>query len=119
MLKSTSKQQSEIQLQAECFQWAWATYPQTRYGLRACPNGGKRSIMEAMQFKASGVVAGSPDLQFDYKGRTYYIEMKIPGGVISKDQKRVHEYLLSNGIPIYVCWSFEEFKQTFNTILTY
>jgi hypothetical protein len=107
---------SEIQLQAECFQWAWKEYPQTRYCLFAVPNGGRRSIMEAMQLKASGVVAGIPDMVLAWKGKAFGFELKIETGRLSKDQIRVHAAWIENGTPVYVCWSFEDFKKKFEEI---
>jgi hypothetical protein len=72
--------------------------------------------MEAMQLKASGVVAGEPDLIFAWNGRVYGIEMKIPGGRASKDQESVHSAWMENGNPIFTCWSFEEFQKVFESI---
>ena len=73
--------------------------------------------MEAMQLKASGVVAGVPDLILSLHGKVYGIEMKIPGGKISKEQIRVHSAWLESGNPVFVCWSFEEFKRVICGIL--
>ena len=73
---------SEIKLQAEFFQTVWNKYPRFRGLLFHIPNGGKRTKAEAMQLKASGVVAGVPDLFFAYPSGQYhgwFIELKKPG----------------------------------------
>ena len=47
---------SELNLQGTCYQWAYNTHQEVRGLLHHIPNGGKRSIVEAAQLKASGVV---------------------------------------------------------------
>lgn len=108
---------SEIQLQAQCWQWTWNTYPETHRLLFAVPNGGNRSITEAMQFKASGLVPGIPDLVMVLHGKVYAFELKIPGGVLSKDQKVVHPAWAPHVAGLWVIWSFLEFQTIFNEIM--
>lgn len=117
-MQSIVVDKSEIQLQAECFQWAWNTYPVTRLMLFAVPNGGKRSLIEAVQFKASGVVAGVPDLLFLWGSKVHAFELKTPTGVLSKAQKRLHPIWEANGIKIHIVRSFEHFKELFNLLLS-
>lgn len=110
--------QSEIQLQAECWQYVWMKYPETRRLIYAVPNGGKRGKVEAMQLKASGVVPGIPDLVMHWKKKSYGIEMKIPGGRLSDEQNKVHEAWKDHVEAVYTCWSFAEFEEVINKILT-
>jgi len=79
--------QSEIQIQAAFFQWAWNEHPQTRRCLFSVPNGGTRDIREAGQLKASGMLAGVSDMILLWLGKAYCIEFKKPGGVQSMAQK--------------------------------
>ena len=109
---------TEDQLQAKCFQWIWNTYPNLRRLCWHVPNGGHRNKFEAAKFKSIGVVAGVADLEFHFKGRSYFIELKIPGGVQSLKQKKVQEALEGQGFNYYLIWSFEEFKQTIERIIT-
>lgn len=109
---------SELQLQAQCFQWAHNTYPQLRKLLFAVPNGGTRHAREAMSLKASGVVSGIPDLICLYKGIPVGIEMKELNGRLSPDQKAVHEIWLYHGIPVHVVRTFEEFQSLILKIIS-
>src|SRR4051812_48799971 len=77
---------SEIQLQAKCFQWAWNTYPETRRCLAHVPNGSSRNKIEAVQLKASGVVAGVHDLFFYWKKQLYWFELKVDRNKQSAEQ---------------------------------
>ncbi len=108
---------SELALQAQMFQWAWNTYPQTRRLLFHVPNGGNRSAREGMQFKASGVIAGIPDLLFIWNGKTYGFEVKTLTGTVSKVQSDLHSIWEANGISVKVVRSLEEFKHAFLAIL--
>jgi hypothetical protein len=99
---------TEDQEQAKFVSWFRATYP----GLLifSIPNGGKRSIAEAVKFKATGVVRGIPDIMIpEWR---LFIEMKrFKGGVLSKEQKDVIEYLKTVGYTCNVCNGFESAKQ--------
>ncbi len=108
---------SEIQIQTEMFQWAWNTYPQTRRLLFHVPNGGNRSAREGMQFKASGVIAGVPDLLFIWNGQTYGFEVKTQSGTVSKVQSDLHAIWKANGISVKVVRELWEFKVHFKAII--
>ena len=70
--------------------WFERTYPNVL--IFHIPNGGKRSITQAMKFQKMGVKPGIPDL-FIPEWRLW-IEMKrTKGGSLSKDQKEKLEYL--------------------------
>lgn len=109
--------QSEIQIQSECFQWAWNTYPQTRKLLFHVPNGGKRNPIEAMQLKASGVVAGVPDMFFLWRAQWHIFEFKDDKGVLSKDQKELHQIWGCQGQVIHIVRDVDTFKAEFRRIL--
>ena len=108
---------TEDQLQAKCFPWIWNTYPNLRRLCWHVPNGGHRNKLEAAKFKSIGVVAGVPDLEFHFKGRSYFIELKIPGGSQSPKQKKVQEALEGQGFNYYLIWSFEEFQRIIKEII--
>lgn len=47
----------------------------------AVPNGGSRHMLEAVNLKATGVLAGVPDLVvLDHRGQALFLEVKKPGG---------------------------------------
>ena len=79
---------SESDLQARCYQWFHNNYSQYRGCLFAVPNGGKRDKREAMALKATGVVSGVSDMIFYFFGDTHFIEMKMPNGKQSENQKK-------------------------------
>lgn len=107
----------EIKLQAECFQWAWNTFPETRTLLFAVPNGGKRSKIEAMQLKASGVVPGIPDLLLIWDGIVTGFELKTTKGKTRDNQLDLHEIWRKNGIVVHIIRDFEDFKHKFVKII--
>lgn len=108
---------SEVRIQAECYRWAWNTHPQTRRLLFHVPNGGSRNKIEAMQLKASGVIAGIPDLLFLWHGRLYAFELKTEIGRLSDEQKKVHEAWALQGTQVIVIRTFEEFQKAFLSII--
>ena len=73
-------------------QWFRRTYPDVL--IFATPNGGGRSMAQAVKLKLEGVVRGIPDLLVpEWR---LWIEMKrIKGGVLSEDQKKIIKYLQS------------------------
>lgn len=85
--------------------------------LFAIPNGGYRNRIEASQLKASGVIAGLPDMLCVYK-RTVGIELKTDRGVLSPEQRAVHEKWRQEGIEVHVCRSFEHFQEIIKTIIS-
>ena len=52
----------ESRLQIACVRWFRMQYPQYKLMLFSVPNGGKRTLMEAIIMKNEGVVAGVSDL---------------------------------------------------------
>lgn len=109
---------SEIQIQSECFQWAWNTYPQTRKLLFHVPNGGKRTTVEAMQLKASGVIAGVPDMLFLWKGKWHAFEFKDDTGVLSKAQKELHSIWMHHGQQVHIVRDVPTFQEMFLKIIS-
>lgn len=80
----------------------------------AVPNGGLRSLSEAVKFKRCGVKAGVPDICIPFPSGPYhglYIELKrVKGGTVSDVQKQWVDYLNSVGYYAVVCKGFEEAK---------
>ena len=107
----------EDRLQAECFKWARNTFPYTSGCLFAVPNGGKRNKVEAMKLKATGTVAGIPDLLFLWKGRFHAFELKTETGTLSDNQKFVHKVWKFHGVEVRIVRSLEDFQKIFNGII--
>lgn len=108
---------SELQLQAACFQWAFNTYPQTRKLLAHVPNGSSRNKIEAMQLKASGVVAGVHDLFFYWERQLYWFELKVGCNKQSPEQVAFGEAMKKQGAVCYEVRDEETFKQLFESII--
>lgn len=108
---------SEIQLQASCFQFMWNEYPFTRRLFFHVPNGGSRDAREGAQLKASGVVAGIPDMILIHKGSAFGFEIKTLTGKVSPVQDQVHKAWAEDGTPVYIIRSFDEFKKVAQQLL--
>jgi hypothetical protein len=105
--------ESELSLQGRCYQWAYNTYPDIRGILYHIPNGGKRTIIEAVQLKASGVVMGVSDLFLSAPRRGLhglYIEMKLPGEKLRDEQRIFASRVSKEGYSVYRIDNFEDFK---------
>lgn len=51
---------------------------------------------------------GAPDRIVFYKGRTYFVELKRPGGVCSTPQLREHQRMTDHGVRVYVLRDYKE-----------
>lgn len=109
--------QTEIQLQAKCFQYAWNYFPETRLCFFHVPNGGSRNAIEGMQLKASGVVAGIPDILFIWQGQIHAFEFKTLTGSISAKQFEVHQAWRKQGVMVNIIRTFEDWQSQFEAIL--
>lgn len=105
---------SEDQLQAECFQWHWNTYPADRRKLFHV-NQKARNAIEGNRMKAMGVVPGVSDLIYlrPKEEGNLYIEMKTETGIQSEDQEAFQALVKSLGYQYIVCRSFEQFQSIF------
>lgn len=76
------------------------------------PNGFKSSAKACVMMKQEGLLSGVPDLIACFpNGKAVFLEMKVQGGVVSIEQKKVHKQLQELGFDVYVCWScFEAVK---------
>jgi len=109
--------QSEDAIQSDFFQSVWNKFPQTRHLLFAVPNGGRRTVTEAAKFKATGVVAGIPDMCFCWDGKIYGIEVKTETGVLSPNQKKVHAAWEAQNIEVFVIRSAKEGLKIIESII--
>jgi hypothetical protein len=93
---------SEDQIQARFFQRCWTELPETRRCLFAVPNGSTRDIREATKWKATGLIAGQPDMVLIHQGNPYGFEFKTDTGVVSTSQRTVHQAWADQKVPVYV-----------------
>lgn len=99
---------SEAEMQAEIFQYFWNEYPETRRLIFHVPNGGSRNKIEAVRLRAQGVVKGVSDLICLGINGMVAIELKVQGGVVGPEQKKVHDLWRSKGYTVHICWSYDE-----------
>ena len=105
---------SEDEEQMLIFAWrdvAMNTMPDLEY-LFAVPNGGKRSITTAKRMKATGTMAGVPDMCLPVAKGGYFglwIELKrVKGGKVSVEQARWLKALDRAGYYACVCHGADE-----------
>lgn len=101
---------TEQQLQNMCTVWFWNNFHEYRRMLHHNNNNSHNSIKGAMN-KAIGVVDGVSDLELILDGgRVLFIELKIPGGYQSAEQKDFENKVTERGHRYIIIFSFEEFK---------
>jgi hypothetical protein len=101
-------EKTESKIQQDAIMEIWNKMPETRLCLFHVPNGMFTNAREGAKFKAQGVIAGVPDLVFVWHGKTHYIEVKTAKGVLSAQQKALHQKWSEQGIFVNVCRSSEE-----------
>jgi hypothetical protein len=110
---------TERKFQSTCYQWFFNTYPHLRGLMYHVPNGEKRDPITANLLKGAGVVAGVPDLEFHYRGKTYFFELKNEDGkgVLSDEQIKIHKQLDAQRFLVWVISDFESFKYLVESII--
>ena len=109
----------ESRLQIACVRWFRLAYPKYKLMLFSVPNGGKRTLMEAIIMKNEGVVSGVSDLILlvGRKGfNSLCIEMKNKTSQ-TLNQKTWQINAELNGNKYVVCKSFDEFRITIEDYL--
>ena len=71
-------------------------------------NGGWRIRKEAAIFSGLGVKPGIPDIIIVHAGRLVAIELKAPGGRLTRVQEAMHERLRRAGATVAVARSLDE-----------
>lgn len=97
--------------------WAEALHgrhPELRL-LFAVPNGGQRTVAQAVWMKQEGLRKGVPDLclpvprvRDGHVCGSLFIEMKRKGGRLSAEQQQWQLALNANGALACVCYSYDE-----------
>ncbi len=100
---------SEHQSQAAFFAWAARQKIPGIELLHACPNGGSRHMLEAVNLKKSVVKAGVPDVSWPVARGGFIglaIEFKHSDGNPSAEQRRRITQMQEEGWCVAVCWSW-------------
>ena len=108
---------SEDRIISDCHIWLHNTYPDFRGCFWHIANERKVTAIQGAILKAKGVVSGVPDYVFNFCGKTYYFEFKTDKGILSENQKKVHNSLKKQGFEVYIIRSFDDFKKQILNIL--
>lgn len=100
------RKRPELSLQKAVTQFLNLSLPKNVFWT-AFPAGGGGKI-RGVQLRASGLVAGVPDLLIISEGRAIFIELKAPKGRLSIAQHETALRLDAAGAPVYLCRSVEE-----------
>ena len=102
----------------------WAAFSLGKYPelglLFHIPNGGLRGKAEAARFKQMGVKSGVPDLFLPISksgAHGLFIEMKVPGGRVSPEQKKWINELKKQGYAAVVCFGWDEAREVLEKYL--
>lgn len=109
--------QKEHDLQANIYKFIVNNFDQYSRLFFAIPNGGKRNIIEASRMKQTGTTSGIPDLEFLTNEKAFFFELKTTKGKASNEQKKIIAEMKSNGFPVYLIRSEEQFKNIFLFII--
>ena len=131
-LQAPKRSYSEDQLQAQIVQLTRNNYDCLIFSI---PNGGFRNSLEASKLKATGLLAGIPDLQLIYNpmaislpsgyggepstianSNVVFIELKTPTGKLSEQQILIHSKLAKLNIPVYIIRTIQEFQDLLNRL---
>lgn len=84
------------------------------------PNGGSRNVIEAINLKKQGVLAGVADLQLAIPNKQYhslFIEMKFAKNKQQPSQIEFQKAVEKQGYKYALVYSFDEFMQLINDYL--
>ena len=110
----------EDNLQEACITWFRYQYPYLSKILFHAPNGGKRSLKEAMILKKQGVVPGVADLillKSNANHNSLCIEMKSKEGIQTDNQKAWQKDCEVHNNAYFVCKSLDNFIEIINDYL--
>jgi hypothetical protein len=118
-------EQTHDRLQAECFQWLWNTYPETRYCCFAVINEMKllSFVPKHMRariigvLKAIGLLPGVWDMLFYWKGVLYGFDIKVKKDVLSDRQKKFREAIEKQGGICHTIGDLEDFQREISDII--
>lgn len=105
--KRAIPKREEATLQARLFKDLQILLPRDAF-VFAVPNGGKRNVIEAVNLKRQGVVAGIPDLVLIYRGKAFGLELKAKNGSLQDSQRDTFPKLQGAGMRIEVARSHSE-----------
>ena len=118
-----TKQMTHNQLQSKCFLWVWNEYPHLRGLLFSVTNNlttslkGRAGAARMAEMKSLGVVKGTTDFIFYFKGRMYAWDIKVGYDKLRPEQIAFINKVKEQGGDGGEIRSFEEFKEMFRRIV--
>ena len=106
----------EDKLQRECYAYFHNNYPTLR-GLLHHADLNQSNQIAGNLSKLKGSQAGRPDFELNYKGKTYFAELKLPHTNPSPVQVKYHKLLQEHGFDTVIVRSVEEFKAWIGSIV--
>lgn len=100
---------TEEQLQAKCFLWFWNNYPHERRMVFHVNNNSANAI-QGNNKRSQGVTKGVSDFIMILNGIVVFVEMKLPTGTQSREQKDFQNKVQTKKHPYMIWYGFEEFK---------
>lgn len=107
---------SEDKLHQDCYVFFHNAYPDLR-GLLCYNLNNSKNKIDGSRNRAKGLQQGRSDLELNYKGRTFFIELKTENGFQSPEQKAWQILVESHGFEYYIVRSLAEFQQLLSKIL--
>ena len=98
----------EESIQTACVSWFRIAHPECI--IFACPNGGSRNRLEAINMKRSGVLAGVADLIIVADRAVLFVEMKTKKGRQEESQKVFQSNVERLGFEYKICRSLVDFQ---------
>jgi hypothetical protein len=100
--KKTRRSNPEARIQKQLFEHIHARGVPGLFAFHV-PNGGKRNIIEAVNFKRMGVKPGVPDVIAFHDRKTYAMELKAPGRRSTEKQLETRAQLEEAGVYTACC----------------
>jgi len=101
---------TESRIQADCFQWHWNTYSNSRGRLFMVHNNPRNEI-DGNRLKAMGMVAGVSDMMLLRQDKPpLCIEIKTDKGTQQRNQKEWQKVAEATGATYEIVRSLDEFK---------
>ena len=109
--------QTEHDLHIQCVQWFEMQHKCALLNHQANenPRGNKiQMICYNKKMKSLGTKAGFPDIQILYNEKVLFIELKSLTGKLTESQKALFQQIESNGFPVHIIRTFEDFRTLVN-----
>lgn len=106
----------EFKIQAQCAQWLWNNYPETRGNFIVVDNNSD-NVVSAMQKRAMGMIRGAADTFFYWDRKLYFLEFKTSTGRQSDHQKWFELHCREHSEGYWIIRNLKEFQELILAII--